>query len=71
MQYGNMYGGGQQGQPHQGQGMGSGPRRKALKCHSRQPTIVFNQAPVMGQGGSQMVSGTELLEVDSKLMELY
>lgn len=42
-QYGNMYGGpGQQGQPHQGQGMG-------------QPTIVFNQAPVMGQGGSQMV----------------
>lgn len=23
--------------------------------HLRQPTIVFNQAPVMGQGGNQMV----------------
>lgn len=40
-QYGNMYPG-QQGQPHQGQGMG-------------QPTIVFNQAPVMGQGSNQMM----------------
>ncbi|CAJ1344139.1 unnamed protein product [Effrenium voratum] len=41
MQYGNMYAAGQQGQ-HQQQGM-------------QQPAILFNQTPVMGQSGSQMV----------------
>lgn len=42
MQYGQMYGGPGQGQPHQGQGMA-------------QPTIVFNQAGGMPQGGVNMV----------------